>query len=179
MPNEPPLYCDVAECNGRPYLAIRGMFDPLRRYCILHYGNAISTSDSPPPNATRVTPTEWICYVLGKEVSTSLAVKHIHDYLDGKCIDELPAPIRSVCRRIYARLAAPKPGFWLVWGEGTHTVTRQHETHDSAIAESRRLAKANPGQSFYVVGATEVARCGVTEVRQVTGINTTADIIPF
>lgn len=48
----------------------------------------------------------------------------------------------------------PAP-FYLVWCEGTHSVTKKHSSQHEAHKEARRLANARPGENFYVVQAIE------------------------
>lgn len=41
--------------------------------------------------------------------------------------------------------------FWLVWNPEGRAPTYQHDSEESARSEAERLAKLNPGQSFYVL----------------------------
>jgi len=49
--------------------------------------------------------------------------------------------------------------FWLVWNpEGHRPPQYQHHSAKDAADEAERLAAINPGQSFYVLQATELRR---------------------
>jgi hypothetical protein len=50
------------------------------------------------------------------------------------------------------------PGY-LVWNPAARLPTMRHYDKKSAVAESERLARANPGQQFFVMEA-----CGVSLV---------------
>ena len=54
--------------------------------------------------------------------------------------------------------------FWLVWNpKGCGQPKHRHSTHESAIAEARRLALLNPGEDFYVLMPTcQVTKSDVT-----------------
>jgi len=41
--------------------------------------------------------------------------------------------------------------FWFVWSDGGGVPTHKHRTEESAVAESERLARAHPGQTFIVL----------------------------
>lgn len=41
--------------------------------------------------------------------------------------------------------------FWLVWREGGPAPTRKHKREDLAEVEAIRLARENPGHTFYVL----------------------------
>lgn len=43
------------------------------------------------------------------------------------------------------------PPFWLVWRRGGRTPVYEHDSYIGARAEAERLAKANPGDRFYVL----------------------------
>lgn len=45
--------------------------------------------------------------------------------------------------------------FWMVWREGSRTVTYKHETEKSARQEAERLARENPGEKFYVLESSD------------------------
>ena len=47
--------------------------------------------------------------------------------------------------------ADPRPPFWLVWNRRGRKPVYEHESYFSARAEAERLAKANPGEAFYVL----------------------------
>lgn len=67
----------------------------------------------------------------------------------------------------------PEEEFWLVWNLKARNPRHQHSTKDSAIEEAKRLATQNPGQAFYVVHATSVARSNEVAVTAL------AESIPF
>lgn len=48
--------------------------------------------------------------------------------------------------------------FWMVWNEHGHSPTVKHLLHARAVTEAERLARANPGQRFFVLKATDL-RC--------------------
>lgn len=59
--------------------------------------------------------------------------------------------------------------FWMVWNpNGSRHPMYQHTSAKSAADEAERLATANPGQSFYVLQATELRRTAVTPVEALT-----------
>lgn len=43
--------------------------------------------------------------------------------------------------------------FWLVWNEKGHAPTFKHSCKRAADAEAKRLARANPGHRFHVLGS--------------------------
>lgn len=43
--------------------------------------------------------------------------------------------------------------FWMVYGMGQGAPTVRHDTSESAVAEARRLARANPGITFIVLAS--------------------------
>lgn len=47
--------------------------------------------------------------------------------------------------------------FWMVWSPNGRAPTYQHSSADSAEREVERLARANPGQAFFVLMATKCA----------------------
>lgn len=57
----------------------------------------------------------------------------------------------------------PIPPFWLVWRRANgRTPVREHASYREARIEAERLARANPGEAFYVLtpcarAATETA----------------------
>lgn len=55
--------------------------------------------------------------------------------------------------------------FWLVWRGGGGVPTHMHPTKDSAEREAERLAKANPGSTFYVMKAVAAAVADEAPVR--------------
>ena len=48
-------------------------------------------------------------------------------------------------------MSDPKPPFWLVWNRRGRSPVYEHESYESARREAERLAKANPGNAFYVL----------------------------
>lgn len=57
--------------------------------------------------------------------------------------------------------------FWMVVGDG-NTPKVRHETRSRAEKESTRLAKENPGITFYVLEAVEKVTCPKPDVIKVT-----------
>lgn len=47
--------------------------------------------------------------------------------------------------------ADPPPPFWLVWNRNGRKPVYEHASYYSARAEAERLAKAFPGNAFYVL----------------------------
>lgn len=45
--------------------------------------------------------------------------------------------------------------FWMVYGWGQGAPTVRHMTEDSAIAEARRLSRANAGVRFFVLASVK------------------------
>lgn len=45
--------------------------------------------------------------------------------------------------------------FWLVWREFTTSPTHKHGTEASARREAERLARANPGEEFFILAAID------------------------
>ena len=60
-----------------------------------------------------------------------------------------------------------KPTFWLVWrSDGVFPPTYQHTYRDSAVNEAKRLARANPEQTFVVLMAeTAFVKHDIAETR--------------
>lgn len=50
----------------------------------------------------------------------------------------------------------PEAMFWMVWNPKGRLPTFQHPSPGSARAEASRLARANVGQKFFVLGSIEV-----------------------
>ncbi|WP_322997456.1 hypothetical protein [Castellaniella sp.] len=48
--------------------------------------------------------------------------------------------------------------FYVVWNPQAGPPTHRHETYAAALAEARRLARANAGQEFIVLAAKASAR---------------------
>jgi hypothetical protein len=46
--------------------------------------------------------------------------------------------------------------FHLVWNPSGHNPNFRHPDRDSAITEAERLARAHPGQQFFVLAATDL-----------------------
>lgn len=66
--------------------------------------------------------------------------------------------------------------FWMVWRENGYTPTRQHRSKAEARAEAERLAKANPGNVFFVLKATAGVLADNPNTRRVKFV---PDLIPF
>lgn len=66
-----------------------------------------------------------------------------------------------------------KSTFWCVWNPSAGSPTVQHHSHESALAEAKRLAERVPGQRFFVLQAINV----VERVSPVMVTN--LDVIPF
>lgn len=64
--------------------------------------------------------------------------------------------------------------FWMIWNPYGHAPTHKHITVESARAEAERLARLNPGVTFYVLQA--VATCAFNQC-QWKALET--DPIPF
>ena len=73
--------------------------------------------------------------------------------------------------------------FWLVWNaQGARAPRYQHRTAESAGEEAERLAGLNPGESFYVLHATEVRRTAEAPVERIelsARVAEADDEIPF
>lgn len=70
-------------------------------------------------------------------------------------------------------------GFYVVWNPARGGPTVRHPTRRSAAAEAERLARANPGQSFFVLGTVAVAEVPVPSVlRDLAPVDSDAGI-PF
>lgn len=65
--------------------------------------------------------------------------------------------------------------FWLVWCPRGGSPTRQHDSRESAKAESERLARMNRGQRFIVLRSE--SECVVDDVQHIT--HEEDDGIPF
>lgn len=48
--------------------------------------------------------------------------------------------------------------FWMVWNPRGGVPRAKHESESIATAEAERLARCNPGDSFYVLRAVHVIR---------------------
>lgn len=68
-----------------------------------------------------------------------------------------------------------RPAF-LVWNPSAGFPTFAHDSYQSAIKESERLARNNPGQSFHVMA---IAGTSVVEVPSVYRENSDYRHIPF
>ncbi len=51
--------------------------------------------------------------------------------------------------------------FYMIWCEGNRAPTVKHETRHAAITEADRLARVNPGKTFYVLAAIEECTAAV------------------
>jgi hypothetical protein len=43
--------------------------------------------------------------------------------------------------------------FWVVWCSRNETLSKRHESQESAVTEAKRLAAENPKRHFYVLRA--------------------------
>jgi hypothetical protein len=48
--------------------------------------------------------------------------------------------------------------FWMIWSPAGRAPMVQHDSPNKARAEAERLARANPGQQFYVLEAQGVCQ---------------------
>ncbi len=64
--------------------------------------------------------------------------------------------------------------FWMVYNPQGGAPTYQHSSFQQAKAEAERLARMNPGQSFYVLQA-----CGMARKVDVEWVNINIDNVPF
>lgn len=55
--------------------------------------------------------------------------------------------------------------FWMVWSPQGNPPRYQHPNADAAKAEAERLARANPGQEFFVLEAVSVSKRVDVETR--------------
>lgn len=55
---------------------------------------------------------------------------------------------------------------FLVWNPDAGFPTFAHKTIDDAVRESERLAKANPGQRFFVMAAIGISRVDEPKIFQ-------------
>lgn len=66
--------------------------------------------------------------------------------------------------------------FWLVWREDGYSPTYRHRSKAEALTEAERLAKANPGNVFFVLKATAGVLADNPNTRRVKFV---PDLIPF
>jgi hypothetical protein len=67
--------------------------------------------------------------------------------------------------------------FWLVWNENGRVPMYRHDTLESAQTEAERLARANPGETFYVLEA--VGLRVVDNMKRIDFRKDVADELPF
>lgn len=67
--------------------------------------------------------------------------------------------------------------FWMVWNLDGNQPRHRHATEDLATIEAKRLAQANPGESFVVLEAVSAHK--VTNMVSVSLRNAAYDDIPF
>lgn len=68
--------------------------------------------------------------------------------------------------------------FWLVWSPtGERSPRYRHADRALAIVEARRLARANPGTEFFVLGATD--HLVVDALKHTALVDEPVDDIPF
>lgn len=61
---------------------------------------------------------------------------------------------------------AEPPPFFLVWREGGGSPTFKHERQDGAAGEAERLARAHPGERFFVLAPLQaIERSDVIRTR--------------
>jgi hypothetical protein len=53
--------------------------------------------------------------------------------------------------------------FWMIWNPRGHAPTVSHSHPETAKREAERLARANPGQEFYVLRCE--GKCQVNDIR--------------
>jgi hypothetical protein len=66
--------------------------------------------------------------------------------------------------------------FWLVWNESGYPPRYRHDTEDGAVREAERLARTNPGQSFYVLEAVAIR---IVDSMQRINLRGGSDDVPF
>ena len=67
--------------------------------------------------------------------------------------------------------------FWLVWcPTGTRPPQHRHESENSAVAESERLAQCYPGRTFIVLSSVSARRFGSMEC---IDLRPEVDDVPF
>lgn len=66
--------------------------------------------------------------------------------------------------------------FWMVWREGTPTTRHRHQFKVDADAEAERLAKMNPGETFFVLKTVSAMTAHAPKVER---HKLTQDPIPF
>lgn len=66
--------------------------------------------------------------------------------------------------------------FWMVWRHNGNTPTYQHQDKASAVLEAQRLAKNNPGETFFVLKTTAAF---VADLQPVKELKIVKDDIPF
>lgn len=78
-----------------------------------------------------------------------------------------------------------KPTFWFVWNPEGRNPTHPHGSKDDAVQEAKRLAAANPLQSFIVLKAVSGFRADLPKVEKLTSEKMVSvardgqDLIPF
>ncbi|QEH81026.1 hypothetical protein EIK56_24205 [Sphingomonas sp. C8-2] len=73
-------------------------------------------------------------------------------------------------------MSQDKP-FYLVWRPGGANPTYRHPDHGSALQEAQRLARLNPGMTFFVLIASDSFKRTDTEHRVL--FDPTHDDVPF
>ena len=70
--------------------------------------------------------------------------------------------------------------FWMIYGQGCGRPTYQHMSFESAVAEAKRLARANPDINFVILKAIAAARKDDVRIETIQGAERDLDSeIPF
>lgn len=87
--------------------------------------------------------------------------------------DGIRHPLLSRLKLIKDKDMKQEEQFWVIWNPEGRNPSYKHNTSGAAIEEAQRLARLNPGQSFYVLHAETLVRTVDVEVIKL------AENIPF